>query len=126
MARPASRVLTDAELRVMRVLWARGEVTIGDVCDALRPPAARATVQTMLRILERKRYVRHRIEGRTFVYRAIVDDATASSRAVDHLVERFFDHSHNALVLRLLDGRRVDAATLEQVRKLLNEEARSS
>ena len=105
----------------MRVLWQRGEVTIGDVCDALGPAVARATVQTMLRILERKRYVKHRNEGRTFVYRAIVDDATASGRAVDHLVERFFDRSEGALVMRLLDRRGADAATLRKVRALLDE-----
>jgi BlaI family transcriptional regulator, penicillinase repressor len=122
MARPPSTILTDAELRVMRVLWERGEVTIGDVCDALRPPAARATVQTMLRILERKRYVKHRTDGRTFVYRALVDDQTASGRAVDHLVERFFDRSEGALVMRLLDRRGADAATLRRVRALLDEE----
>src|ERR1700681_3010125 len=103
MARPPSTVLTDAELRVMRVLWARGgEATIGDVCDVLDPPAARATVQTMLRILERKRYVRH--------------------RAVDHLVERFFDRSEGALVMRLLDRRGADAATLERVRAIIDSE----
>ena len=106
----------------MRVLWQRGEVTIGDVCEALRPPAARATVQTMLRILERKRYVKHRAEGRTFVYRALVDDQTASGRAVDHLVERFFDRSEGALVMRLLDRRGADATTLRRVRALLDEE----
>jgi BlaI family transcriptional regulator, penicillinase repressor len=123
MARPPSTVLTDAELRVMRVLWERGgEATIGDVCDVLDPPAARATVQTMLRILERKRYVRHRADGRTFVYRALVDDEAASQRAVDHLVERFFDRSEDALVMRLLDRRGVDAVTLERVRALLDEE----
>ncbi len=123
MARPPSTVLTDAELRVMRVLWSRGgETTIGDVCDVLDPPAARATVQTMLRILERKRYVRHRADGRTFVYRALVDDDAASQRAVDHLVDRFFDRSEDALVMRLLDRRGADAATLKRVRALLDQE----
>lgn len=126
MARQPSTVLTDAELRVMKVLWARGgESTIGDVCDALDPPAARATVQTMLRILERKRYVHHRTDGRTFVYRALVDDGAASQRAVDHLVERFFDRSEGALVLRLLDRRGVDTATLRRVRALLDAEQTS-
>jgi predicted transcriptional regulator len=121
MARPASTVLTDGELRIMRVLWDRGEVTIGDVCDALAP-TARASVQTMLRILERKRYVRHRTDGRTFVYRATIDDGAASQRAVDQLVERFFDRSEGALVMRLLDRRGADAATLRRVRTLLDED----
>jgi BlaI family transcriptional regulator, penicillinase repressor len=122
MARPPSTVLTDAELRIMRVLWERGNVTIGDVCDALEPALARASVQTMLRILERKRYVRHRADGRTFVYRALVDGEAASGRAVDHLVDRFFDKSEGALVMRLLDRRGADAATLKRVRALLDEE----
>jgi predicted transcriptional regulator len=124
MARPPSTVLTDAELRIMRVLWERGEVTIGDVCDTLEPALARASVQTMLRILERKRYARHRTDGRTFIYRALVDDETASGRAVDHLVERFFDKSEGALVMRLLDRRGADEATLRRVRALLDDEER--
>ena len=122
MARPPSTVLTDAELRVMRVLWEHPEATIGDVCDALEAALSRATVQTMLRILERKRYVTHRVDGRSFVYRAVVDDGTASQRAVDHLVERFFDRSEGALVMRLLDRRGADDATLRRVRALLDEE----
>ena|ERR1700736_454299 len=121
MARPPSTVLTDAELRIMRVLWGRGEATIGDVCDVLEPAAARASVQTMLRILERKRYVKHRTDGRTFIYRPLVDSETAGKRAVDHLVERFFDRSEGALVMRLLDRRGADAATLQRVRDLLDE-----
>jgi predicted transcriptional regulator len=122
MARPPSTVLTEGELRVMRVLWERGDVTIGDVCSAIEPAPARATVQTMLRILERKRYVRHHVDGRTFIYRALVDDETASGRAVDDLVERFFDRSEGALVMRLLDRRGADATTLRRVRALLDEE----
>jgi predicted transcriptional regulator len=122
MARPPSTVLTEGELRVMRVLWERGDVTIGDVCSAIEPAPARATVQTMLRILERKRYVRHHVDGRTFIYRALVDDETASGRAVDDLVERFFDRSEGALVMRLLDRRGADATTLRRVRALLYEE----
>jgi BlaI family penicillinase repressor len=122
MARPPSTVLTEGELRVMRVLWQRGDVTIGDVCDAIEPTPARATVQTMLRILERKRYVRHRTEGRSFIYRALVDDEAASKRAVDDLVDRFFGRSEGALVMRLLNRRGVDAATLRRVRALLDEE----
>ncbi len=125
MARPASSVLTDSELRLMRVLWEHNEATIGDVCEALHPTPARATVQTMLRILERKKYVRHRVDGRTFVYRAVVDDSTASQRAVDHMVERFFDRSEGALVMRLLDRRGIDAATLQRVRELLDDERKS-
>jgi predicted transcriptional regulator len=122
MSRPPSTVLTEGELRVMRVLWERGDVTIGDVCSAIEPAPARATVQTMLRILERKRYVRHHVDGRTFIYRALVDDETASGRAVDDLVERFFDRSEGALVMRLLDRRGADATTLRRVRALLYEE----
>ncbi len=122
MARTPSSTLTDAELRIMRVLWERDEATIGDVVDAVDAPLARATVQTMLRILERKRYVRHRADGRTFVYRAAVDREAASGRAISHLLARFFDRSPVALVEQLLDEPGVDAATLSRMRRLLEGE----
>jgi predicted transcriptional regulator len=115
--------LTDAELRIMRVLWDRGEATIGDVVDTLRPPSARATVQTILRILERKRYVRHRADGRSFVYRPIVERGVASERALQHFLGNFFPDTSRATVMRLLNAGDIDPDRLDQIGALLDEES---
>ncbi len=121
MARRKSPTLTEAELRLMDVLWARTDATVGDVVEALGdPPLAYNTVLTTLRILERKGYVEHRAVGRAFVYSAKVGRDEARSSVIEYVVSRFFDNSPRALMLKLLDGE-VDARDAARVRSLLNE-----
>jgi predicted transcriptional regulator len=122
VARSVTKVLTDAELRIMRVLWDRGEATIGDVVDTLRPPSARATVQTILRILERKRYVRHRADGRSFVYRPIVERWVASERALQHFLGNFVPDASRAMVMRLINAGDLEQERLDQIQALLAED----
>ncbi len=72
MPRPKSPTMTDGELRLMRVLWDKGQATVGEVVDALntRPKPAYNTVLTLLRIMEKKGYVSHRKDGRAFIFLA--------------------------------------------------------
>lgn len=120
MPRPRSPALTDAEARVMAVLWERGEATVGDVVARLRKPRAVAysTVQTILRILETKGYVTHDKVARAFVYRPVVDAGQARRRALRHLIGRLFDGSPSLLVLNVLDDD-IDPEELERVKKLI-------
>src|SRR5439155_21911115 len=105
MPRPTSSTLTDGELKLMRVLWDRGEATVGDVVGALKekPKPAYNTVLTLLRILERKGYVTHRKNGRAFVFLPTVDRSHARKSALATFVNRFFDGSLGLLVLNLLE-----------------------
>src|SRR6478672_3130859 len=101
MARPRSPALTDAEAQVMAVLWRLEAATVGEVVEALTETrrATYSTVQTILRILETKRYVAHRKVERAFVYRPIVDARQARRRALKHLVSRLFEGSPSLLIL---------------------------
>ena len=121
MARPASPGLTDAELRVMRVLWEQKRATVGDVVARLvgRHPPAYNTVLTTLGILERKGYVTHEKDGRAFAYRPIVDQSEARHSALSQVLNRFFDDSPRLLVLDLLGHERTDADELRRVRALI-------
>ncbi|MBV9104061.1 MAG: BlaI/MecI/CopY family transcriptional regulator [Candidatus Eremiobacteraeota bacterium] len=121
MARPASTVLTDAELRIMRVLWEHGDVTVAEVCDRLKPRPGRATIQTMLKILERKKYVRHHLDGRTFVYRALVDKKTAGGRALQKVLASFYSQAKGSLMLRLLSDCNLDVRELSELRRLIDQ-----
>ena len=123
MARKKSPHLTDAELRLMDVLWEKGEATVSDVADALpnNPALAYSTVLTTLRILENKGFVRHTKDGRAFVYHAVVGREQARESAVTHLVRRFFENSPELLMLNLLDKKKVDAAELRRLRKKIEE-----
>jgi BlaI family penicillinase repressor len=123
MARTRSPALTDAEARVMSVLWQRRTATVGDVVEALSQtrPATYSTVQTILRILETKRYVVHDKVARAFVYRPVVDERQARRRALRHLVGRLFNGSPSLLVLNVLEDEQIDPEELKKLKKLIED-----
>ena len=104
MPRRKSPALTDAELRIMNVLWDRGPGTVGEVVDAIAGPRKPAynSVLTVLRILERKGYVTHEKEGRAFTWVPAIGRNDARRGALSHVLSRFFDGSPELLVLNLL------------------------
>lgn len=121
MARPKSPHLTDAELRLMEVLWRKGPATVSEVVDNLPRDVSLAysTVITTLRILENKGYIAHQKDGRAFLYEPIVGRDQASESAVVHLLRRFFEGSPERLVLSLFKGNKFDARELRRLRKLI-------
>jgi predicted transcriptional regulator len=123
MPRPKSSTLTDGELRLMRVLWERGEASVGDVVQALkeRPKPAYNTVLTLLRILERKGYVTHRKDGRAFVFVPIVDKVNATRSALKTLVNRFFEGSPKLLMLNLLEDQDLSPEALQQLKERIED-----
>jgi predicted transcriptional regulator len=123
VARKKSTGLTDAELRLMEVLWRIGTATVSEVAEKLPKdvPLAYSTVLTTLRILETKGYLRHRKDGRAFVYEPVVGRDQARESAVTHLLRRFFEGSPEQLVLNLIDGRKIGAKELKRLRKRIEE-----
>ena len=125
MARKKSPTLTEAELRLMDVIWRRTSATVNDVVDALGdPPLAYNTVLTTLRILEKKGYVKHRAVGRAFVYSPKIDQGEAQTTVIDYVVSRFFDNSPRALMLKLLDNEELDENEVRRLRAMLEKTAR--
>jgi predicted transcriptional regulator len=128
LARKRSPNLTEAELRLMDVLWDRGAATVADVAEALPKDLGLAynTVLTTLRILEDKGYVAHTKsdEGRAFVYQPVVGRQEASRNAVRYLVSRFFRNSPELLVLNLLEDEQLDESELRRIRTLIAEESK--
>jgi predicted transcriptional regulator len=122
MARRRSPALTDGELRIMRVLWARGQATVGEVVDDIEGTKRPVynTVLTVLRILERKGYVKHEKAGRAFTYLPLLDRGQARRSALSHLLTRFFDNSPELLGLELLKRDALDPAELQRVRELID------
>jgi predicted transcriptional regulator len=123
MPRKKSPTLADSELRLMEILWNRGPSTVAEVLAALplETHLAFNSVQTTLRILEHKGYVRHSEAGRAFVYHPLVDRAQASRSAVDALLVRFFRNSAGELALSLVENERLDAATRRRLAEKLAE-----
>ena len=121
MARSKSATLTEAELRIMNVLWDRGSATVHEVLEALpaKPALAYNSVLTIIRILEKKGYVKHVKDQRAHVYLPQVDRKDATRFEVRHLVSRFFGNSREQLVLNVLEETGIDAEELDRVRQLL-------
>lgn len=116
-----STTLTEAELRIMEVLWAHGPGTVQQVLDWLpaAPALAYNSVLTTIRILERKGYVEHVKDGRAHVYKALLERKDATRSEIRHLMNRFFRDSHEELVLNILEDRGLDSEELEQLKKIL-------
>lgn len=121
MARKPSETLTEAELRIMQVVWEKGPGTVQAILDALpgNPAPAYNTVLTTIRILERKGYVGHTKDGRAHVYQPLVEKEEASRSEIRRLASRFFRSSHKDLVLNILEDRGVTPEELARLRKML-------
>lgn len=112
-----SITLTEAELRLMKLLWERGEAAVGDLVAAMPDGASLAynSILTTIRILEQKGYVRHRQVGRAFVYSPCVAEQEAERSEVRNMMRRFFGNSRERLLLSLLGD---DEVTPEELKRL--------
>jgi predicted transcriptional regulator len=126
MARKKSPTLTEAEYRLMNILWSKGTATVGEVVEVLGdPPLAYNTVLTTMRILEQKGYVRHKASGRAFLYRPVIGREDAQRDVVQHVVSRFFNNSPRELVLNLIESEQVDLGELDRLREIIDAARRS-
>ena len=116
-----STILTEAELRIMDVLWLKGPATVQQVLDALegRPLLAYNSVLTTIRILEKKGYVGHSKDGRAHVYEPLVERGEARRTEIKRLVSRFFRDSREQLVLNILEEQGLERDELERLRQML-------
>ena len=118
-----SVTLTEAELRLMDVLWMKGLATVQQVLESLpkNQPLAYNSVLTTIRVLEKKGYVKHVKDGRAHVYMPLVGQKEATRFEVRHLVNRFFKNSHELLVLNILQDHSIEAEELARLRQMLEE-----
>ena len=123
MPRPRSPTLTDAEAKVMSVLWRKERATVADVVAVLKKqrPVSYSTVQTILRILEEKAYVTHEKVARAFIYRPRVDERQAQRSALRHMVSRLFNGSPSLLVLNVLEDDQIEPDELSRLKKLIED-----
>lgn len=117
-----SITLTEAELRLMKVLWLRGESAVGDLVAAMPvgAPLAYNSVLTTIRILEQKGYVQHRQEGRAFVYSASVAEHDAGKSEIRHMMRRFFGNSRERLLLSLLGDEEITHEELQRLKSAID------
>jgi BlaI family penicillinase repressor len=118
---------TERELQILKVLWRRGEASVREVYEELSEtvPIVQNTVQAFLRTMEEKGLVRHRVEGRTFIYSPVPQDQATKQRLVSRVLHRVFDGAIDQLVQSVLSLRQPTTEELEKIETLL-QEARSN
>jgi predicted transcriptional regulator len=117
--------LTDLQIAIMRVLWERGQASVAEICEALRPerPLALTTVATLLSRLEKRGIVTHETRARQFIYRASVTEAEVRHSMVSELTERLFDGDVAELMSHLLTGREISPGDLDRIKAMLDQHA---
>ena len=123
MAKPKTHRLGDLQLRIMRVLWQRGDASVGTVHEEVGGIAkfAYTTIATMLRKMEARGLVSHREEGRSFIYKAKVAEAAVSRSMADDLLQKLFGGSLTQAVNQLLSSREVSKEELRELERLIAE-----
>src|ERR1700716_232846 len=112
---------TAGEHELLEILWRLGEGTIDDILKGSGeiPPPNYKTVQTLLRIMETKRLVTHRLQGRAFVYKARVRRDQVNRLSIRAMLQSHFGGSPTELLLNLLDDERINAAELKELEELI-------
>lgn len=116
-----SNTLTPAELRLMKVLWDRGESTVAEMVTAIADDGelAYTSVLTTIRILETKGYVSHRQEGRAFLFSSSVGEQEAGRSEVRQVLSRFFGNSRERLLLSLLGDEEISSEELKRLKEAI-------
>lgn len=122
MSREQLRAMSPAETEILRLVWQLGQATVQQVHEAL--PAGRKvaykTVQTLLRRLEEKGYLTHKIEGKAHVFCPAVKRETVVKRTVLDFLDRLFGGDPRPLMHFLAEEGRIDAEDLDELRRLID------
>jgi len=109
------------ELEVMKVVWKLTRATVNDVLDNIDRKLAYTTVATTMKSLEKKGFLSHQVDGRTFVYQPLVKETEITHSMLNDLLERLFDNSAEKLVNTLLEVRQTTPTELNRLQKLIND-----
>jgi BlaI family transcriptional regulator, penicillinase repressor len=116
MPRKQAKTFTDKELEIMQVIWELGEATARQIQERLPGEPHYNSVLTIIRVLERKAHLTHRVAGRAYVYRARVNKNRSRRRVLSHLVKHVFGGSASALVLHLVETGDLTDEDLREIR----------
>lgn len=107
--------LGELERSILLVVWRRGSVTADQVREELDRPLKSSTVRTVLRRLEEKGYLAHRIDDRAFIYRPVQSHQRVAGRAVKRIVDWFCEGSVEALLVGMVDSRILGRPELQRL-----------
>jgi BlaI family penicillinase repressor len=118
------RKISPAETEVLRLVWQFGEATVQQVCDHLPQERniAYATVQTLLRRLEKKGYLKHRTEGKAHVFYPATKREEVITRSVNDFLSRLFGGDPIPLMHYLAEHGKITAEDIEALKRLIEKE----
>ena len=114
--------LSRRERQIMDILFRDGQATASEVQAAMADPPSYSAVRAMLRILEDKGHARHEQDGPRYVYKPVITRERAKRSAMTHLLQTFFEGSHEQAVAALLDeaSTSLSEADLDRLSKLID------
>ena len=116
-----TKKLHHLELEVMKTVWKLDRATVNDVLDSIDRKIAYTTIATTMKSLEKKGFLSHQVEGRTFVYQPLVKETEITHTMLSDLLERLFDNSAEKLVNTLLEVRQTSSEELNSLQQLIND-----
>ncbi|MDF1545189.1 MAG: BlaI/MecI/CopY family transcriptional regulator [bacterium] len=124
MARQQTPTLTETELRLMEVIWRKGEATVHQILEELPQKSAPAynSVLTIVRIMEQKGYLTHIKNGRSYVYRPAIERSDVSRKAIRKVAKNFFNDSPQQLLLNIIKSEKLNADDLRELVKMIEEQ----
>lgn len=119
------RPLTDLQQAILDFIWARKSATSEEIREGLgaRYPLKDSSVRTLLRRLEARGYVSHRVDGKVFIYQATVAAQSVAARAVQHIIDRFCAGSVERFLIGMVDERIVSARELERLARKVKKQS---
>jgi predicted transcriptional regulator len=122
--RAKSPTLTEQELEIMKIVWAREQATVRDVYEALleRRKIAYTTVMTMMKILEQKKYLRKSQEDRAYLYRPVKPKNQVIKGMVREFLDRVFNGSAEPLLLHLIEDQKLSEKDLREISRMIRKE----
>ena len=120
MTRKNLPALSPSETEILRLVWQLDKATVQEVCDSLpvKRRIAYATVQTLLRRLEKKGYLKHRIRGKAHVFFAATKRERVIKKSVGDFLDRLFGGDPIPLMQHLAEHGKLDADDIEKLKQL--------
>lgn len=120
MPRQKSKILTDTETNIMDILWSKKEASVQEVSEILG--SAYTTVATMLGVLEKKGYIKHRTDKRTYLYSPLREKKDEQQNILQYIKQRFFEGSTKSLFAHLIKADNLNEEQLEELKNIIDEE----
>ena len=129
MARPASKYPTELELQILKVLWHESPLLARDVQGALASAGrdlAKTSILTTLNTMVAKRYLSRTKQGNMYLFNPRISESEVGDRVLGDVVDRVFDGSTSAVLLKLFDVKEIDADELKELRRIIDLKLKST